>query len=70
VIRGCYTVFDASRSSLCTALNTTGSSVRAVLDPMRACRHALSTPLAAAFAPRSIAFSTFTTTGDGALAAD
>ncbi|HUW28842.1 MAG TPA: hypothetical protein VMV97_09540 [Sulfuriferula sp.] len=34
-------MFDASRGSLYTALNTTGSSVRATLDPMRACCHAL-----------------------------
>lgn len=34
-------MFDASRRSLYTAFNTTGSSVCATLDPMCACCHAL-----------------------------
>jgi hypothetical protein len=33
-------MFDASPGSLYTAFNTTGSSVRATLDPMCACCHA------------------------------
>ncbi|MHB1590864.1 MAG: hypothetical protein ACYCTW_04945 [Sulfuricella sp.] len=39
--RCCCAVFDAARGSLYTAFNTSGSSVRATLYPMCACRHAL-----------------------------
>lgn len=39
--RCCCTLFDASRGSLYTALNTISSGVRATLGPVRACCHSL-----------------------------
>ena len=38
--RRCCAVFDASRGSLGTPFNATGSRLRATLDPMCACCHA------------------------------